>query len=64
MGNDPLGLGIDAAKGGLNIVEDWQHWALAPLMQGDDLREARRLTHPFSRSACQARCSAMKLEMK
>ena len=38
--------------------------ALAALMLRDNLSEARRLAHPCSRSACQARCSAKKLEMK
>ena len=65
LGDQRLALGIDAAELGLDVVQDRHQRAFAARVRGDDLGDPLFLgTHAFSLSACQATCSAMKVEMK
>ena len=64
-GDQRLAFSIDATELGLDVVQDRQERPFAAGVPGDDLADPLFLgTHFFSLSACQAMCSAMKVEMK
>lgn len=64
LGNRRFGAGIDATEGSLDVMQYGQQGRFAGAVSIQYLSQWRGPRHGLSFSACQATCSAMKVETK